>query len=117
MMDENSLEEKCLKLIDDTASDALKSEAFTLINISTIERILKRDTLNIEEIDVYKGCICWAQAECNRQHIEVEDSSISPEYVNRYCRNECLCPCKAACCIKQKQNDSAKRTRRVGHPY
>ena len=71
MIGENNLEEKCLHLLDETAEDALKSEAFTKITLSTVEKILKRDTLNIEEIDVYKACLNWAEAECKRQKIEV----------------------------------------------
>ena len=70
-MGESNLEEKCLELLDELAHDALKSEVFTKITSSTVERILQRDTLNIEEMDVYKACVRWAEAECNRQLIEV----------------------------------------------
>ena len=70
-MGADSLEEKCLKLIDCAAKEALKSQAFTQIKLSTVERILKRETLNVLEIDVYKACILWAEAECSRQQIEV----------------------------------------------
>ena len=55
-MGENNLEEKCLELLDELAEGALKSEAFTKITLSTVERILKRDTLNIEEVEAYKAC-------------------------------------------------------------
>ena len=70
-MGENTLEEKCLDLVDNFAENALESEAFTQITLSTVERILKRDTLNTEEIYIYKACIRWAGVECNRQLIEV----------------------------------------------
>ena len=70
-MGENNLEEKCLYLLDESAEDALKSEAFTKVTLPTVERILKRETLNIEEVDVYKACVNWADAECNRQLMEV----------------------------------------------
>ena len=70
-MSEDNLEEKCLKLLDCAAKEALKSQAFTQIKLSTVERILKRETLNVREMDVYKACIMWAEAECSRQQIEV----------------------------------------------
>ena len=70
-MGEDSLERKCLDLLDFAAADALKSQAFTQIKLFTVERILKRETLNVLEIDVYKACIMWDEAECARQQIEV----------------------------------------------
>ena len=69
-MGESDLEDKCLELLDELAVDALKSEAFTKITCSTVDKIVKRDTLNVDEIEVYKACVNWAEAECNRQLIE-----------------------------------------------
>ena len=71
MMAERDIENMCLELLDESAEDALKSEAFTKITRSTVKRILKRDSLNVEELDIYKACVRWAEAECNRQMIEV----------------------------------------------
>ena len=71
MMGETNLEDKCFELLDELAMDALKSEAFNKITLSTVEKILRRDTLNIDEKDVFKACVNWAEAECNRQLIEV----------------------------------------------
>ena len=70
-MGENTIEEKCLDVVDNLAEDVLKSDEFSEITLSTVERILNRDTLNAGEVDVYKACIRWAEAECNRQLIEV----------------------------------------------
>lgn len=70
-MDENDLEDKCLNLLDKSAEDALNSEAFTKLSLSTVEKILTRDTLSIDEMDVYKACLRWAEEECMRQDVEV----------------------------------------------
>ena len=78
-MDEDDLERNCLHVIDDSATEAFKSEAFNGIAQATLEKIVRRDTLNIEEIDVYKACVNWAEAECNRQNLEV---------------NICFCQCR-----------------------
>ena len=71
MFGEAELQEKCLQLIDEYASDTIKSQGFTQMTRHTLEIIMKRDTLDLDELDVYKGCIRWANSECGRQHIEV----------------------------------------------
>ena len=34
--------------------------------------VMRRDTLEVEELDVYNACIHWAEAECQRLHLEVD---------------------------------------------
>ena len=70
-MGEDDLEEKCLQVSDESTKDAFNSETFTTITFERLEKIVKRDTLNVEEIDIYRACVCWAEAECNRQNLQV----------------------------------------------
>ena len=70
-MGERELEEKCFALIDETATDTLKSEAFSQVSSKTIKKIVKRDTLVVEELQVFQACLKWAEAECLRQQIKV----------------------------------------------
>lgn len=65
------MEKKCLQLIDEWTTEVVQSDALTQINASTVEKILKRETLTVKEIDLYKACIRWAEAECARQQIQV----------------------------------------------
>ena len=70
-MGERELEEKCLSLIDESATETIKSEAFSRISSKTIEKIVKRDTLDVDELQVFKACVKWAEVECHRQKMEV----------------------------------------------
>lgn len=49
---------------------ALKSDGFVDIDISTLESVLARETLNCKEMNVLEAALNWAMAECNRRDIE-----------------------------------------------
>ena len=66
------LEEKCLQMIDEMTEETLKSDSFPQISKQTIQKIIGRDTLNAEEISIYRASIRWAEAECLRQNIQVK---------------------------------------------
>ncbi|CAB3993538.1 BTB POZ domain-containing 6 [Paramuricea clavata] len=68
--DEKKLEEKCLELIDLKTSEAVASDAFTGVNEATLAHILKRDSLNVKEVDLFKAVLKWSEAECSRKAIE-----------------------------------------------
>lgn len=49
---------------------ALKSEGFVDIDMSTLESVLARETLNCKEMNLLEAALNWAGAECARQDIE-----------------------------------------------
>lgn len=49
---------------------ALKSEGFVDIDMSTLESVLGRETLNCKEMHLLEAALNWAGAECNRREIE-----------------------------------------------
>lgn len=49
---------------------ALKSEGFVDIDMSTLESVLARETLNCKEINLFEAALNWAQAECVRRDID-----------------------------------------------
>lgn len=49
---------------------ALTSEGFVDIDVSTLESVLARETLNCKEINLFEAALAWAQAECSRKEIE-----------------------------------------------
>ena len=59
-------------MIDEHAQKAFESEGLTQLTRTTLEMVLSRDTLEVEELDVYNACIRWANAECQRLHLEVD---------------------------------------------
>ncbi len=74
-MDESPLEERCLALIDEHAAEVLDSKGFLNLRKETLKRILKRDSLQVEETRVYKACAKWTESECRRQALEVSAES------------------------------------------
>ncbi len=61
------IEERCLELIDENAEEALDSDGFENLTLDTVKTIVSRDTLDINELDVWQACLRWAKAECQRQ--------------------------------------------------
>lgn len=49
---------------------ALKSEGFVDIDMSTLESVLGRETLNCKEMHLLEAALNWAGAECARREIE-----------------------------------------------
>ena len=68
--DEKKLEKKCLELIDLKTSEAVACDAFTGINEATLAHILKRESLTVKEVDLFKAVLKWSEAECSRKGIE-----------------------------------------------
>jgi hypothetical protein len=68
--DENKLEEKCWDLIDLKTSETVAFDGFSDINQATLVELLKREPLNVEEVDLFKAVLKWSEAECSRKGIE-----------------------------------------------
>lgn len=49
---------------------ALKSEGFVDIDMSTLESVLGRETLNCKEMNLLEAALNWAGAECSRREID-----------------------------------------------
>ena len=73
--DEEKLEKKCWDMIDMETSEAVVSDAFTDISQSTLLEFLKRESLNVEEVDLFKAVVKWSEAECLRQEKETNGTN------------------------------------------
>jgi len=58
--EETDLVDRCWKVIDEHTEAALKSDGFATIERPLLEAIVERDTLNIAEVELFKGVIEWA---------------------------------------------------------
>ena len=58
-------------MIDDHAALTLHSDEFKTLKRETVEKIISRDTLDVKEVDVWLGCLAWAEEECKRQNKQV----------------------------------------------
>ena len=70
-MDEKKLESKCWDFIELNTRVVVQSVAFTNISQVTLAELLKRESLNVEEVDLFKAVVEWSEAECLRKEIEV----------------------------------------------
>lgn len=74
MFNESELAENCLDYID-VETSTFDTEGFLETTEDIICEILKRDTLNMPEIDLYKHIIRWAKEECKRrQQVDSNES-------------------------------------------
>ena len=58
------LVESCWKLIDDHTEQAIKSDEFVKIDRSILEALVDRDSLNIQEINLFQAVNNWAEYQC-----------------------------------------------------
>ena len=61
---EKELEQKCWSVIDTNVNAAISSEAIVHISQPTLGELLKRDTLKIKEVNLYKAVLKWADFQC-----------------------------------------------------
>ena len=73
--DEKTLLDRCWEIVDKQTEEAVKSEAFATIERSLLEAVVVRDTLTVEEIELFKVVDLWATKECERQGL-VADGAI-----------------------------------------
>ena len=65
--DEKDLVDQCWKAIEEQPEKALKSDTFTTIERFLLKALVIKDTLAIEEIEMFKAVDLWATKECERQ--------------------------------------------------
>ncbi|XP_078344859.1 BTB/POZ domain-containing protein 6-B-like [Oculina patagonica] len=65
--DEKDLVDQCWKVVDRETEEAVKSEGFATIERCFLEEIVKRDSLSIREVELFKAVDLWATKECERQ--------------------------------------------------
>ena len=65
--DEEKLEMKCWDMIDMETSEAVVSDPFCQ---STLMEFLRGESLNVNEIDLFKAVVRWSEAECLRKEKE-----------------------------------------------
>ena len=70
--DEKSLADRCWEMIDRETEEVINSEGFATIERSLLEAIVKRDTLTITEVKLFKAVDLWAAKECERQGLATD---------------------------------------------
>ena len=70
--DEKKLVKRCWKVIDEHCEEATKSDGFATLERSLIEEVVKRDTLNIEEVELFKAVDSWATKKCKEEGLTAD---------------------------------------------
>ena len=72
-LDEKKLEEKCWDIVSKKTEECLNSEAFCNIELRTLNTLLRKRSLQITEVDLFKAVL--KDKECARQDINIEDKT------------------------------------------
>ena len=70
--EEESLVDRCWKVIDNQTEAAVKSDGFETIERSLLEAVVTRDTLTIEEVELFKAVDLWATKQCQKQGLAAD---------------------------------------------
>ena len=67
--EDKDLEERCWEVIEAQTENALSSEEFVTLERSVVESVVKRERLNVKEVDLLKAVDRWATKEVERQGV------------------------------------------------
>ena len=67
--EDKDLEERCWEVIEAQTENALSSEEFVTLERSVVESVVKRERLNVKEVDLFKAVDRWATKEVERQRL------------------------------------------------
>ena len=64
---DKDLEDRCWKVIEMKTEEAVMSDEFVTLERSIVESLVKRETLNVKEVELFKAVDRWATEESERQ--------------------------------------------------
>ena len=67
--EDKDLEDRCWAVIEKQTEEAVLSEEFVTLEKSLLESLVKREVLNIKEVELFKAVDRWATKEMDRQGI------------------------------------------------
>ena len=62
-----SLEDKCWEKIVNCTKEALASPDFVAVEWSVVESVVKKDVLNVKEVELFKAANRWATKKCEKE--------------------------------------------------
>ena len=66
---EKDLEDRCWEVIENQTKEAVTSEEFVTLERELVEAVVKREALNVKEVELFKAVDRWATKESERQGI------------------------------------------------
>ena len=84
--EDKDLEKRCWNVIESHTGEAVKSDDFVTLERSIVESVVKRERLNVKEVDLFKAIDRWATKVVERQGLtpdgEVKRGLLGEEIVN-----------------------------------
>ena len=62
-----SLEDRCWKVIERWTEEAVTSDEFVTVERSVVESVVKREALNVNEVELFKAVDRWATKACEKE--------------------------------------------------
>lgn len=73
---DNDIAKQCLQWVDDVFADITKCESFFNLKKATLMDLLKRDTLNISELNLFRSIYKWADNYCTEASMLPSDENL-----------------------------------------
>ena len=73
--EDKDLEERCWDVIEKQTEEAVTSDEFVTVERSLVETVVKRERLNVKEVELFKAVDRWATKESERQGIPPDGES------------------------------------------
>ena len=74
--DTEQLQERCWSIVDLQTRQCLRSKSFLSTSQAILEALVKRDTLDIDETDLFRAVLSWADAQCKVHSLEPKAKNI-----------------------------------------
>ena len=71
ILEDQTIEKKCLSVICESADQVLRSESFLQVSVGTLEKVIKEDRLEAQELRIFQACNKWAESQCQKMGVEV----------------------------------------------
>ena len=71
--EDKDLEDRCWEVIEEQTEEAVTSDEFVTVERSVVEAVVKRERLNLKEVELFKAVDRWATKESERQGITLDE--------------------------------------------
>ena len=73
--EDKDLEDRCWEVIEKETEEAVTSDEFVTVERSVVESVVKREKLNVTEVELFKAVDRWATKESERQGITLDNDA------------------------------------------
>ena len=74
--DTDELQQRCWSIVDLQTRQCLRSKSFLTTSEGILEALVKRDTLDIDEHELFQAALSWAEAKCRTLSLEPKPQNI-----------------------------------------